>query len=105
MPFKINNKKEFLVTYPSDYLGNLTFESIKELFEKENQWNYIISKEKGHKKGHIHQHFHVYLKYKGENKRGFSRKGKDAEKVWDISLGKIIYKYKIQNTKIIISTN
>jgi len=83
--FVINNKKEFLITYPHDYYGALTYALIVNLFNNDN-WEYCISKEKGHENGDIHDHFHVYLKYVGNNKRGFSIKGKNAERIWDIKL-------------------
>ena len=81
----IKQKKEFIVTYPTDYYGALTHESIISFFNT-GIWEYCISKEKGHQKGLIHDHFHVYLKYIGKNKSGFSAKGKDAERIWDIEL-------------------
>ena len=43
------NKKEFIVTYPTDYYGALTYESIINFFNNGN-WEYCISKEKGHGK-------------------------------------------------------
>lgn len=83
--FIISQRKEFIVTYPHDYYGALTYEMITNFFNN-GDWEYCISKEKGHEKGDIHDHFHVYLKYVGKNKKGFTAKGKNAEHVWDIDL-------------------
>ena len=95
MAFRINNKTEFLLTYSYDYLGLLTLLLIIQFFTTNKDWQYIISFEHGHEKGDIHGHFHVYLKYVGNNKRGFSKRGKDAQKVFDIPLPKPIYRKEI----------
>lgn len=96
--FRICNKREFLLTYSNDYLGILKIEHIEEFFKNQNTWNYTISCEKGHEKGDIHTHFHVYLKYKGPNKNGFSCRGQNAQNIWDINLKEIIYyNYTIDN--------
>lgn len=71
-------------------------------------WDIIVSKEKGHEKGDIHDHYHVYLKYTGKNKSGFSCKGKNACRVFDIPLlddvvkfrnGYVTFDYSINNCK------
>lgn len=82
--FIIDKKKEFLVTYPHDYFGALTYDQIIDLFN-DNNWEYCIAKEKGHENGDIHDHYHVYLKFI-KNKTGFIVKGKNAERIWDINL-------------------
>ena len=97
--FRISKKKEFLVTYPCDYLGMLVISMIVALFTQNNDWLYIISCEEGHERGHIHLHFHVYLKYKGKNKGGFSKRGKNASRVWDIKLPRGVYRYIEKNDK------
>jgi len=51
----------------------------------QNVFEYIISKEKGHE-GDKHDHFHLYLKYIGKNKKGFSAKGNNAETIFDIPI-------------------
>ena len=67
MVFTIKEKKEFLVTYTNDCAGLLNIQSIEKFFstgENKDKWDLIISQEKGHERGDIHTHFHVYLKYK-----------------------------------------
>lgn len=83
--FFINHKKEFLITYPHDYFGALKHNLIYDQWVYEN-WDWIVSKETGHKEGDIHDHFHVYLRYKGKLKGGFSVHGEKAAKIWDVEL-------------------
>lgn len=73
MVFRINNKKEFIFTYATDYLGALTARGIYNLFTVTLgvDFDVIVSKEHGDK-AHNHNHFHVYARYKGPNKNGFS---------------------------------
>lgn len=80
--FLINHKKEFLVTYAHDYFGALKKEAIIKLFDN-GDWDWCIGKEKGHESGDIHDHFHVYLKYKGKNKKGIYSTNK---RLWDVDL-------------------
>lgn len=82
--FYISNKKEFLITYPDDYFGSLIEEEILKLFPTDT-WEYVLSKETGHEVTE-HDHFHLYLNYIGKNKRGFSCKGQNAERIWDVVL-------------------
>ena len=84
--FEINNKKEFLITFPHDYFGALEEWMIWELWVYSNDWEWVISKETGHEEGDKHDHFHVYLKYIGKNQRGFSAKGPNACRIWDIQI-------------------
>lgn len=83
--FIIDNKKEFLVTYPNDYFGALDNNMIISFFNTPD-WLWCISKETGHESGDIHDHFHVYLKYRGPREKGFRARGKDAQFIWDIKL-------------------
>lgn len=71
--FRIINKKEFLFTYATDYLGALTCKRLFNLFTKDlgKDWEVIVAKEHGDKANN-HDHFHVYAKYIGPNTRGFS---------------------------------
>lgn len=95
--FYIKEKKEFIVTFPVDYKGLLTLDMIVNFFSVFNQdtigWDFIVTKEKGHLKGDIHDHFHVYLRYKGPNRRGFTSRGHNASRIWDIKLPATVYKY------------
>lgn len=86
--FEINNKKEFLITYPHDYFGALEEWMIWELWVYSSDWEWVISKETGHEEGDKHDHFHVYLRYIGKNKKGFCCRGKNASRIWDIKLNK-----------------
>lgn len=71
--FIINKKKEFLFTYASDYLGALSCKKIFKFFTEDlgNDWEVVVAKEHGDK-AHNHDHFHVYAKYIGEMKDGFT---------------------------------
>lgn len=80
--FRINNKKEFLITYPHDYFGALKHNLIYDQWVYDN-WDWIVAKETGHEEGDIHDHYHVYLRYKGKNKCGYSTRN---VKVWDVEL-------------------
>lgn len=84
--FYIKEKKEFLVTYPHDYFEALTSNMIINLFVTSGDWEYVLSKETGHESGDIHDHFHLYLKYIGKNKKGFTCRGKNASRIWDIQI-------------------
>lgn len=80
--FFINNKKEFLVTYAHTYWGALTAEHICDFYDKFGFWDYIVGVEQGHD-ALDHEHAHVYLKYKGPVRSGFSTR---TETCWDIQL-------------------
>ncbi|KAG4096163.1 hypothetical protein H8356DRAFT_1426541 [Neocallimastix lanati (nom. inval.)] len=82
--FIIDNKKEFLLTYGNDYWGALKIDNIRKLFN-DGLWFYVISKETGHEVTD-HDHYHVYLKYIGPNKKGFRARGKNAQFIWDVPL-------------------
>lgn len=71
----------FLITYANDYWGSLDHQEIINLFNNSN-WNYCISKETGHAVTD-HEHYHLYLKYIGTNKSGFSTRNKN---IWDLPL-------------------
>lgn len=80
--FFINQKKEFLFTYATDYLGALTKENIYNFFTVDlaGEWEVVIGKEHGDK-AHNHDHFHVYAKYIGKAEKGFSTRKQDYFKV------------------------
>jgi len=89
MGFTIKEKKEFLVTYSNDCAGLLNIQMIENFFssgKNKDLWDYILSQEKGHERDDIHTHFHVYLRYKGPVKNGFTCRKRNAERVWDIKL-------------------
>ena len=89
MVFFIKEKKEFLVIYSIDCAGLLTVAAIEKFFstgKNKGLWDYIISQEKGHERGDVHTRFHVYLRYKGPVRNGFSCGSRNAERVWDIKL-------------------
>lgn len=75
MVFTINNKKELLITYPTNYCEQLNKTVLVNFFKnlKDNNNNqifdYIISEETGSCK--FQDHFHIYLNYIGPKKRGF----------------------------------
>lgn len=94
--FFINNKKEFLLTYADTFNNNLTLENISNFFsngEFKDIFEYVVAQEKGHESGDIHDHFHLYLNYIGSNKRGFSKKGANAELIFDIPLLSPVWRY------------
>lgn len=82
--FIIDNKKEFLVTYPDNYFGSLEENMVITFFDSPD-WLWCISKETGHENME-HDHFHVYLKYRGPREKGFRARGKNAQFIWDIKL-------------------
>lgn len=98
--FRINNKYEFLVTYASTFDGALPLGYISEFFSiqvdkktKQKIWEHCESLEFGHEKGIQRDHYHVYLKYIGPNKRGFSTTN---VRIWDIPLKEpvvVVYYY------------
>lgn len=88
MSFYIKEKREFLLTYANDWEGELTIPKIMNMLEYKfpNMFEYIVSKETGHEEGDKHDHFHVYLRYRGKAKNGFTCRGKAAATVFDVIL-------------------
>lgn len=88
--FYIKDKKEFIITYASDFGSQLLLEDLWDWWISNygNQFEIILSKETGDKNNN-HDHYHLYLNYIGKNEKGFSTR---RTKVWDVPLKRNVVK-------------
>lgn len=75
-----------VVTYPSDYMGQVTLTMIENLFKKERNLKYLICKSHGDEEIK-HDHFHAFLWFH------VRRCDFTNEKRWDIPLQKVVYSH------------